>query len=182
MEVIDLKFKGAYLIKPDVFKDSRGFFLESYNKKNLSMHGIDIDFIQDNHSKSLPIGTIRGLHFQREPFSQTKLVRVTKGSIYDVIVDLRPESETFCQWDGYHLSSDNFNMLLVPKRFAHGFCTLENNTEVMYKVDNYYSKEHDSGIIWNDSTLKINWLINEPILSNKDKKHPTLKSWLSGHE
>jgi dTDP-4-dehydrorhamnose 3,5-epimerase len=170
MEFIKTKFKDAYLIKPQVFKDNRGFFLESYSRKKFKEQGIDIDFFQDNHSKSFKKGVLRGLHFQKTPYAQAKLVRVTKGKVYDAIVDLRKNSQTFGQWEGFELSADNFLMLLVPKGFAHSFLTLEDNTEFMYKCDEFYHPEADSGLIWNDPDLKIDWPEKDPILSEKDSQ------------
>ncbi|MBU3536790.1 dTDP-4-dehydrorhamnose 3,5-epimerase, partial [Alkalihalobacillus clausii] len=137
--------------------------------------GIEIDFIQDNHSLSQTPGTLRGLHYQLAPKAQTKLIRATKGAIYDVIVDIRKESSTYGQWQGFILTAENKRQLLVPKGFAHGFCTLVENTEVQYKVDELYSPEHDRGIAWDDSVLSIDWPVSNPILSDKDVKHPNLE-------
>ncbi len=170
MEFKKTKFKDAWLIVPQVFQDARGFFMESYSKKEFEEAGIDIDFVQDNHSLSAKKGVLRGLHFQKPPYAQTKLVRVTRGKVYDVILDLRKDSETFGQWQGFELSAENFQMLLVPRGFAHSFLTLEDNTEFQYKCDEFYHPESDSGIIWNDLELKIDWPIENPILSEKDAK------------
>lgn len=170
MEFIKTKFEDAWIVKPEVFRDERGFFLESYSKQEFKKRGIDIDFVQDNHSMSEKAGVLRGLHFQKPPFAQTKLVRVTKGKAYDVIVDIRKDSKTFGQWEGFELSAQNFSMLLVPKGFAHSFLTLEDNTEFFYKCDEFYHPEADSGIIWNDSDLGIDWPIKDPLLSEKDGK------------
>jgi dTDP-4-dehydrorhamnose 3,5-epimerase len=175
MQVIKSKLKGAKLIEPKVFGDHRGFFMESYSKKQYEDLGINDEFIQDNHSLSVPAGTLRGLHFQLEPKAQTKLVRVTSGAIYDVIVDIRKGSPTFGQWEGYIITAANKRQLLIPKGFAHGFCTLVENTEVLYKVDEYYAPEQDAGILWNDPDLGIDWPVLAPILSDKDTKHPRLK-------
>jgi len=169
MEFIATKFEGAWLIKPKVFQDNRGFFFESYSKKVFQEQGIDADFVQDNHSMSVKKGVLRGIHFQRPPHAQTKLVRVVRGSVYDVIVDLRKNSPTYGQWEGYTLIADNFLTLFVPRGFGHGFCTLENKTEFLYKVDEFYSPECDSGIIWDDPTLNIDWPTQRPIISEKDK-------------
>lgn len=169
MEFIPTKFKDAWLLKPKVFQDDRGFFLESYSKKIFEEQGIMIDFVQDNHSMSASKGVLRGIHFQNSPYAQSKLVRVTKGSVYDVIVDLRKNSSTYGQWEGFTLSSDSFQMLFIPKGFGHAFCTLEDNTEFQYKVDEFYAPEADSGIVWNDPTLNIDWPVKDPILSGKDK-------------
>jgi dTDP-4-dehydrorhamnose 3,5-epimerase len=175
MQVIESKLKGAKLIEPKVFGDHRGFFMESYSKKQYEDLGISYEFVQDNHSLSVPSGTLRGLHFQLEPKAQTKLVRVTSGAIYDVIVDIRRGSPTFGQWEGYIITAANKRQLLVPKGFAHGFCTLVENTEVLYKVDEYYAPEQDAGILWNDPDLGIDWPVQDPILSDKDSDHPRLK-------
>lgn len=170
MEFIETSLKGAYLIKPKVFRDERGFFLESWNEKTFAAQGIDAKFVQDNHSLSLKKGVLRGLHFQLPPNDQAKLVRVTRGKVYDVIVDLRKNSPTFGKWEGFEISAENFEMLFIPCGFAHAYCTLSDNTEFIYKVDNFYAPESDSGIIWNDPDLEINWPIKNPILSEKDKQ------------
>jgi dTDP-4-dehydrorhamnose 3,5-epimerase len=174
LKIIETKFKDAFLIEPKVFGDHRGFFMESYNAKVFKELGLDYEFVQDNHSLSVEVGTLRGLHYQLEPYAQTKLVRVIRGAIYDVIVDIRKGSPTYGEWQGFILSEGNKRQLLVPKGFAHGFCTIVPNTEVLYKVDNYYSPEHDRGICWNDPGLNIDWPTNSPILSEKDGKHPRL--------
>ncbi|MFK7679147.1 dTDP-4-dehydrorhamnose 3,5-epimerase [Priestia sp. 179-F W1.4 NHS] len=174
MNIIKTKFEDAILIEPKVFGDHRGFFTESYNKEMFQQNGIDMDFIQDNHSLSQQPGTLRGMHYQLNDKAQTKLVRVTRGAIYDVIVDIRKGSPTYGEWQGFILSADNKRQLLVPKGFAHGFCTIVENTEVQYKVDELYSPEHDRGIAWNDPALNIDWPFNNPVLSDKDTKHPTL--------
>ncbi|MEK4716770.1 dTDP-4-dehydrorhamnose 3,5-epimerase [Priestia sp. FSL W8-0524] len=174
MNIINTKFEDAFLIEPKVFGDHRGFFTESYNKELFEQNGIDMNFIQDNHSLSQQPGTLRGMHYQLNDKAQTKLVRVTRGAIYDVIVDIRKGSPTYGQWQGFILSADNKRQLLVPKGFAHGFCTIVENTEVQYKVDELYSPEHDRGIAWNDPALNIDWPFNNPVLSDKDTKHPTL--------
>jgi dTDP-4-dehydrorhamnose 3,5-epimerase len=174
VKITETSLPGVLLIEPKVFGDHRGFFMESYNKKLFAEYGLDFDFIQDNHSLSQQAGTIRGLHYQLNPKAQTKLVRVTRGAIYDVVVDIRKGSPTFGKWQGFILSADNKRQLLVPKGFAHGFCTLVENTEVQYKVDEYYSPEHDRGILWNDPALGIDWPTTNPILSDKDTKHPLL--------
>ena len=177
MEFIETTLKGAYLIKPKVFRDERGFFVESWNEKVFAENGIDVKFVQDNHSFSVKKGVLRGLHFQLPPNAQAKLVRVTRGKVYDVIVDIRKNSLTYGKWESFELSSDNFQMLFIPRGFAHAFLTLEDNTEFMYKVDNFYAPESDSGIIWNDPDLKIDWPIKDPILSEKDSKLQFLKDF-----
>lgn len=175
MNFIKTKLKDAYILEPKVFGDHRGFFMETYNAKLLDEQGFSFNFVQDNHALSKESGVLRGLHYQLEPFAQTKLVRVTKGAVYDVIVDIREGSPTFGQWEGFILSEDNKRQLLVPRGFAHGYCTLVDNTEFQYKVDNYYSPTHDCGIAWNDPNLNIDWPTSNPILSDKDTKHPNLK-------
>ncbi|MEI4768836.1 dTDP-4-dehydrorhamnose 3,5-epimerase [Psychrobacillus sp. FJAT-51614] len=174
MKFIKTNLIDAYLFEPDVYGDHRGFFMESFNAKVFEEQGFSFKFIQDNHSLSAEPGTIRGLHYQLEPYAQTKLIRVTKGAVYDVILDIRSGSPTYGKWEGFILTEDNKRQLLVPKGFAHGYCTLVNNTEVQYKVDNYYSPDHDRGICWDDSNLNIDWPVTNPILSEKDEKHPHL--------
>ena len=169
------RLTGVLLISPEVFRDARGFFLESYNQAQFAAAGVPEMFVQDNHSRSAK-GAIRGLHFQREPMAQGKLVRVIRGNIFDVVVDIRPQSPTFGQWLGEPLSAENLRMLYVPPGFAHGFLALEDGTEVLYKVTRPYSSAHDVGIIWNDPTLKIAWPdVGVPYLvSDKDRAHPRL--------
>jgi dTDP-4-dehydrorhamnose 3,5-epimerase len=166
---------GLTLITPKVFKDPRGFFVESYSDRTFRNAGITTVFVQDNHSRSEPSGVLRGLHFQKPPFAQSKLIRVIKGAIYDVAVDLRKSSPTFGKWQAFELTSDNFNILLVPQGFAHGFCTIVPGTEVQYKVDNFYSPECDAGIRWNDPDLNIPWPTKDPVLSAKDAVLPYFK-------
>jgi dTDP-4-dehydrorhamnose 3,5-epimerase len=175
MKVIPLFMKDAAILEPKVYGDHRGYFIESYNERLLLDHGIHYDFIQDNQSLSAEAGVLRGLHYQLHPKAQTKLVRVISGAVYDVIVDIRSASPTFGQWKGVILSEYNQRQLLVPQGFAHGFCTLVPHTKVVYKVDAYYSPEHDRGILWNDPVLAIDWPVTEPILSDKDQKHPVLR-------
>ncbi|QGQ98471.1 dTDP-4-dehydrorhamnose 3,5-epimerase [Paenibacillus psychroresistens] len=175
MKVIETKLSGVVIIEPKVHSDERGFFVESYNQLLFGKYNINHTFIQDNHSLSVEKGVIRGLHYQLKPKAQTKLVRVLVGEIYDVVVDIRPSSETYGQWISVLLSGENKRQLLVPTGFAHGFCTTVINTEVLYKVDEYYSPVHDRGILWNDPSLGIDWPISNPILSDKDHKQPLLK-------
>jgi len=171
MKVIETTLQDVKLIETDVYGDHRGFFTESYNKQKFVEAGITHDFIQDNHSLSVEPGVLRGMHFQLPPKAQTKLVRATTGVIYDVIIDLRKGSPTFEQWEGFILSEFNHRQLLVPKGFAHGFLTLTPDCNVQYKVDESYSKEHDSGIIYNDKELKMFWPVSDAslVLSDKDK-------------
>jgi dTDP-4-dehydrorhamnose 3,5-epimerase len=164
------------VLTPARFVDSRGWFSESWNKQRFENCGVAVDFVQDNHSLSVAASTIRGLHYQRVPFAQSKLVRCIRGRIYDVAVDLRRESPTFCEWVGVELSAEKGNQLFIPAGFAHGFLTLEPDCEVAYKVDAYYAPQADGGIAWNDTRLKINWPIgNEaPVLSEKDAALPVV--------
>lgn len=179
MQLIETKFEGAWLIKLQVFEDERGFFTESYSKEKFAQMGIEADFVQDNHSMSVTRGVLRGLHFQRPPYAQAKLVRVTKGAVYDVIVDLRRDSPTYGRWEGFELTANNHLMLFVPRGFAHGFVTLEDYTEFQYKCDNPYNKESEGGLIWNDSDLGIYWPSKDPVLSAKDKEHGRFRDLIS---
>jgi dTDP-4-dehydrorhamnose 3,5-epimerase len=165
------------LITPKFFADSRGWFVESWTRRRSAEYGITSDFCQDNHSLSRQAGTIRGLHFQREPYAQAKLVRCIKGRIFDVAVDIRKASPTFGQWLGVELTPTGGEQLFIPAGYAHGFLTLEDDTEVAYKVDAYYAPEADGGIAWNDSSIGIDWPLNgmTPLLSDKDNSLPMLK-------
>lgn len=174
MKRIETKLQGAVILEPEVHGDHRGYFMESYNRARMEQLGLGIEFVQDNQSLSAMPGVIRGLHYQLNPKAQTKLVRVLNGAIYDVIVDIRKSSPTFGQWIGVTLTEHNKRQLLVPQGMAHGFCTLVPNTLVHYKVDEYYSAEHDRGIAWNDPDLGIDWPAVRPILSEKDMKQPRL--------
>lgn len=172
MKKISTSIPGVYILEPNVFHDYRGWFMESWSSKVLSELDINANFVQDNHSYTSKKGTIRGIHFQNNPMAQSKLVRVLKGSVLDVVVDLRKESPTFMQWIAIELSETNFRQLFIPKGLGHGFLTLSDNVEFFYKCDNFYSKEHDSGIRFDDPNLAINWGIENPIISEKDKNLP----------
>ncbi|MDW8464045.1 MAG: dTDP-4-dehydrorhamnose 3,5-epimerase [Geminocystis sp.] len=172
---IETSLPDVYLLEPTVFEDHRGFFMESYNKRDFEELGLFFDFVQDNHSLSVHAGVLRGLHFQLEPKAQTKVVRCLKGVIYDVVVDLRKGSPTYKKWAGFILSEYNKRQIVVPKGFAHGILTLTPNTEILYKVDEYYSPEHERSIRWDDPEIGIEWPIKNPILSDKDKNAPYLK-------
>jgi dTDP-4-dehydrorhamnose 3,5-epimerase len=161
------QIEGLYLVEPLVFKDDRGYFFESFQKERFRALGIDTDFVQDNESMSGK-GVLRGLHFQKPPFAQGKLVRVVRGSVLDVAVDLRKKSKTYGKWESSTLSADNKLMMLVPEGFAHGFLVLEDDTIFQYKCSNYYNKESECGIIWNDPDLNIEWGIENPVVSEKD--------------
>lgn len=176
MQIESLGIPDVKILTPKRFGDARGFFSETYNKAALAEHGITLDFIQDNHSMSQPVGVLRGLHFQTPPFAQDKLVRVVRGRIYDVAVDIRSGSPTYGKWVGAEISAEEWNQILVPVGFAHGFVTLEPDTEVIYKVTGPYAPDHDKGLAWNDPAIGIDWPLNgvEPTLSDKDTKHPGL--------
>ena len=175
-EFVKTSIRDVILVKPKVFGDERGFFMETYKKSDFVKAGIDTDFVQDNHSKSVK-GVLRGLHYQLEPKAQGKLVRCIRGKIFDVAVDIRRGSPTFGKWIGVELSEENKLMLWIPKGFAHGFLTLSEEAEIVYKVSGAeYSPEHDRNIRWNDPDIGIEWpLEGEPILSEKDKIAPLLK-------
>jgi len=175
MNLIETKLSGVVILEPEAFEDERGFFMESYRHDRYASIGIACHFVQDNHSLSVQAGTLRGLHYQLPPKAQTKLVRVVSGAIYDVAVDIRRDSPTFGQWASAVLSDKNRRQLLVPRGFAHGFCTLAPNTQVIYKVDDYYDANADRGIRWDDPELVIPWPVTEPILSAKDSRHPLLR-------
>ncbi|QHS23471.1 dTDP-4-dehydrorhamnose 3,5-epimerase [Virgibacillus sp. MSP4-1] len=175
MEFIKTKLEGVVIIEPAVHGDHRGWFMESYNQKDFEQAGINLNFVQDNHSFSATKGTLRGLHYQSNPKAQTKLVRCTKGSIYDVAIDIRKGSPTFGEWVGVELTAENKKQFLIPKGFAHGFMTLTEDAEVQYKVDEFYAPECDRGILWNDPVIGIEWPMDvTPVLSEKDKNAPTL--------
>lgn len=166
---------AVILVKPKVFGDNRGFFMETYKKSDFTQNGIAEEFNQDNHSKS-SAHVLRGLHYQAKPYGQAKLVRCVRGRIYDVAVDIRPNSKTFGQYVKVELSEENKNMLFIPEGFAHGFVVLSEEAELCYKASGEYNKEADRGILWNDKDINIDWEIDfEPILSEKDKVQFTLK-------
>ena len=175
MNFIKTALEGVYIVEPKVFGDHRGFFMESYSKKVFEEAGLDYDFVQDNHSASTVKGTLRGIHFQRGDKAQAKLVRCTKGAVLDVAVDLRPNSPTYKKWVGVELSAENKRQLLIPRGFGHGFLTLTDDVEFLYKADNYYAPEADGGIRWNDPDIGVEWGVEVPILSQKDANAPFLK-------
>jgi dTDP-4-dehydrorhamnose 3,5-epimerase len=164
------------IVNPQRIGDQRGFFSETYNRQRFAEVGIDVEFVQDNHSLSAVPGTVRGLHFQSEPFAQAKLIRVVRGRILDVAVDIRRSSPTFGRHVAVELSAENGSQLLIPVGFAHGFCTLEPDTEIVYKVSAYYSAAHDHGLRWNDPALGIDWpvALTNAVLSDKDRCQPLL--------
>ena len=182
LKKLETNLQGIYIIEPLVFEDRRGFFLESYNKAEFEKIGVTTNFIQDNHSKSKK-GVLRGLHFQTK-YSQAKLVRVIKGRIFDIVVDIRKSSSTYGKWCGTELSAENKKMLYIAKGFAHGFLALEDDTEIEYKCDKFYAPQYDSGIMWNDEDININWNFEkyglkeeDIVLSEKDKKHQSFKGY-----
>ncbi|MCM3788896.1 dTDP-4-dehydrorhamnose 3,5-epimerase [Domibacillus indicus] len=176
MKVTKTNLNGVLILEPTIFGDHRGWFMETYSDKNFLKYGMDLRFVQDNQSFSAEKGTLRGLHYQLNPKAQTKLVRCTKGAIFDVAVDIRKGSPLFGKWFGIELSEENKKQLLIPKGFAHAFMTLADNVEVQYKVDEIYSPENDRGIIWNDPDIGIEWPIDiGPVLSEKDEKAPLLR-------
>ena len=178
MEIIKTKIPDLLIIKPAVFKDERGYFFESYSKGKFLNQGIDKNFVQDNESKSVK-GVLRGLHFQKPPYSQGKLVRVMKGAVLDVAVDLRKSSPTYGKWASIELTEDNKFMYWIPPGFAHGFITLEDDTVFFYKCTNVYNKESEGSLRWNDPDLNIDWGLSNPILSEKDQVSPLFKGFES---
>lgn len=179
INVTKTNLTDVLIVEPAVFGDHRGFFTESYSEEDFKAAGITANFVQDNHSLSSQAGVLRGLHFQKGESAQTKLIRVVTGAVLDVIVDIRKGSPTYGKWEGYILSEANHRQLLVPKGFAHGFVTLTDNVNFLYKCDNYYNAEADGGIAFDDPDLAIDWPIDikKAILSEKDQHHPTLKEF-----
>ena len=174
MEIKTTRIQGVLEIYPKIFNDERGYFFESFNLAHLKEAGLDLNFVQDNQSFSKK-GVVRGLHFQKSPYGQGKLVRVIKGRVMDIAVDLREESETFGEHLMVELNDQLNNMLYVPEGFAHGFAALEDSI-FFYKCTNYYHKPSESGVVWNDETLNINWGVNNPIVSEKDRLLPTFEA------
>ena len=176
MNLIKTKLDGLVVLKPTVFKDNRGYFMESYNQKNINKLLGNVNFVQDNESESSR-GVLRGLHFQKPPYTQAKLVRCLKGSVLDVVLDLRKDSKTYGILETISLTEENKKQLFIPKGFAHGFVVLSKSALFSYKVDNYYNPDSESGVLWSDLDLNIDWKINknEIIVSEKDKNLPTFK-------
>lgn len=172
MKVIKPAVPGLLIIEPDVFKDQRGFFMETWNAKRYAEAGLDVDFVQDNLSYS-SYGVLRGLHYQ-QPNAQGKLVYVLQGSVYDVAVDIRAGSPSFGQWYGVELTAENKRQFYIPEGFAHGFCVLSETVLFAYKCTDFYNPATEGGIAWNDPNLKIDWPVKAPILSDKDAKYPLL--------
>ena len=182
MKKIETALPGVVIVEPQVFGDQRGYFMETYNKQAFADIGITTEFVQDNQSYSAQKGILRGIHFQNAPYSQAKLVRVTRGAVMDVAVDLRKGSPTYKQWVAVELSEENKRQLMIPRGFGHGFVTLTDHVEFLYKADNYYAPEADGGIRWNDPELGIDWGVTDPVLSEKDTKSPFLKDAVTGFE
>lgn len=174
MKIIKTEIEDVFIIETKIFGDNRGWFTESWSKRKMEDAGLYYNFIQDNHSFSALKGTIRGLHFQNGENSQAKLVRCSKGAVLDIAVDLRKGSPTYKKWVSAELSAENKRQFLIPRGFAHGFLTLTDDVEFLYKADNYYNYESDRNIIWNDEDINIDWGIENPILSEKDAKAPKL--------
>ena len=172
--------EGVLIVEPAVFGDHRGFFMESWSRREFEKEGLYYDFVQDNHSSSAVKGTLRGIHFQRGDKAQAKLVRCVKGAVLDVAVDLRPASPTYKKWVAVELSAENKKQLLIPRGFGHGFVTLTDDVEFLYKADNYYAPEADGGIRWNDPEIGVDWGVEHPILSQKDENAPLLKDAVTG--
>ena len=168
MKLFETELKCSYIIELEKLEDERGFFSRSWDRNEFKEQGLNHNLVQCNISFSKKRGTLRGMHFQKKPFEETKRVRCTRGKIFDVIIDLRAESNTYKKWIGMELKSDDFKMLYIPEGFAHGFQTLEDNTEVFYQVSNWFSPEHERGIRWDDKELDIKWPIDNPIISKKD--------------
>ena len=174
MNVIETALPGVMIIEPQVFGDARGWFMESWSAKKMEDAVIHVAFVQDNHSFSAQKGTLRGLHYQLNPMAQAKLLRVSRGAIFDVAVDIRRNSPTYAQWIGIELSAENYRQLFIPRGFAHGFITLTDDVEVQYKADNLYAPDCDGNIRWDDPTIGIAWPLTPTVLSEKDAAAPLL--------
>ena len=174
MKFIETKLKGAYLIEPELLEDKRGFFARTFCQKEFEAYGLNPRIAQCNLSYNKHKGTLRGMHYQAAPKAETKLVRCTRGAIYDVIIDLRPESPTYCQWIAEELYAENSKMMYSPEGFAHGFQTLKDDTEVFYQMSEFYSPEHARGVRWDDPAFGIKWPLNTKIISEKDDNYPLI--------
>ena len=174
MNVIETALAGVRILEPQVFGDARGWFMESWSKKKMEDAGSFVDFVQDNHSFSAQKGTLRGLHYQLNPMAQAKLLRVSRGAIFDVAVDIRRGSPTYAKWVGVKLTAENYRQLFIPRGFAHGFITLTDDVEVQYKADNLYAPDCDGNIRWDDPEIGVEWPIPPVVLSEKDAAAPLL--------
>lgn len=178
MEIKERSLKGVFEITLSPRKDSRGFFMRTFDQDIFTKAGINRTWVQENHARSEKIGTVRGLHFQLPPHSETKLVRSVCGAVLDVFVDLRRNSKTFGQWDSIELSAENCKMVFIPRGFAHGYCTLTETSEVLYKVDNFYHPESECGLRWDDADIGISWPVRHPVLSEKDMRNMGLSEFV----
>lgn len=174
MKFVKRKLEGTYEIQFVPHLDERGFFMRTFDIDLFKKVGLERNWVQENHSRSEESGIVRGLHFQYPPFAEAKLVRCIRGAILDVFVDIRNDSATFGRWDAIELTEDNKKAIFIPRGFAHGFCTLTDISEVVYKVDNFYSASHEGGLIWNDPEVGIDWPVKTPILSQRDKNNMSL--------
>lgn len=179
MQVTRTDLDGVFILEPQVFGDERGWFMETWSAWKMHKAGLDFDFVQDNQSYSAKRGTLRGLHFQKAPSAQAKLVRCTRGALFDVAVDIREGSDTFAKWIAVELSADNKRQLLIPRGFAHGFITLCDDVEIQYKADNFYSPECDANIRRDDPDINVAWPLEPVIISDKDANAPSLKERLN---
>lgn len=183
MEIIeDKQIPGVFEIRLLAHRDERGFFMRVYDEEIFKKNGLHRHWVQENHSRSNKKGVIRGLHFQFPPYAETKLIRCILGVVYDVFVDLRKDSPAFGKWGSVELSGERHNMLYIPRGFAHGFCTMSKESEVVYKVDNPYTPEAECGLLWNDPDLAITWPVTQPLLSEKDARNLTLKEFIQKHK
>ena len=172
MNIITTDLADVYILEPHVFGDNRGWFFESWSERTMKEKGLYYNFIQDNHSFSAERGTLRGFHTQRGDAAQAKLVRCARGSVMDFVVDIRKGSPTYMKWIAVEMTAENFRQLIIPRGFLHGFLTLTDNVEFLYKADNYYNKEQDRTILWNDPDIAVQWGITNPIVSEKDAHAP----------
>ncbi len=176
MKFIETKLKGAYIIEPQLLEDERGFFARTFCQKEFEAHGLNTRLAQCSISYNRRKGTLRGMHYQVAPMAEAKVVRCTKGAIYDVIIDLRRDSPTYCEWIAVELSAENHRMLYIPEEFAHGFQTLEDDTEVFYQISEFYAPEYARGVRWNDSAFGIMFPLKNVIISERDKTYPLMSS------
>jgi len=177
MKISEKDIKGVFEINLEPRMDERGFFMRVYDEEIFKKNNLHRHWVQENHSRSEKKGIIRGLHFQFPPFAETKLIRCIRGVVFDVFVDLRKDSPSFGKWGSVELAADKHNMVLIPRGFAHGFCTLTDESEVVYKVDSLYNPQVESGLLWNDPDLAITWPVRQPLLSEKDARNQTLKEF-----
>ena len=174
MKFIETRLKGAFIIEPERLEDERGFFARTFCQKEFEAHGLNPRMVQCNSSYNKHKGTLRGMHYQAAPMAEAKLVRCTRGAIYDVIIDMRHESPTYCKWLAEELNAENSKMIYIPEGFAHGFQTLEDDTEVFYQMSEFYSPEHARGVRWDDPIFGIEWHLNTKIISENDQNYPLI--------